>query len=51
LPYFQNIKAAKLVERIQQGDHRMVPYVMPLFMLHIWLKTYVEPFSSSLEII
>jgi asparagine synthase (glutamine-hydrolysing) len=51
LPYFQHINAAKLVEGIQKGDHRMVPYVMPLFMLHIWLKTYVEPFNSMLEII
>lgn len=51
LPYFQNINATKLVEGIQKGDHRMVPYVMPLFMLHIWLKNYVEPFSSLLEIL
>ncbi len=50
LPYFQNIKASKLVDYIQQGDHRMLPYVMPLFMLHIWLKTYVESFSSLVEI-
>lgn len=51
LPYFQNINASKLVEGIQKGDYRMVPYVMPLFMLHIWLKTYVETITAVLEIV
>jgi asparagine synthase (glutamine-hydrolysing) len=50
LPYFQQINARKLVHGIQQGDHRMLPYVMPLFMLHIWLKNYVERFSSTITL-
>jgi asparagine synthase (glutamine-hydrolysing) len=50
MPYFQHIHAEKLVAGIQKGDHRLLPYVMPLFMLHIWLKHYVERFSSSLTI-
>jgi hypothetical protein len=28
----------------------MLPYVMPLFMLHIWLKNYVERFSSTITL-
>jgi len=50
MPYFEDINAEKLVAGIQKGDYRLLPYVMPLFMLHIWLKHYVERFSSSLTI-
>ncbi len=46
MPYFQNINPKKLVANLQKGDRRMIPYIMPLFMMHIWMKNYVEKFSS-----
>lgn len=44
LPYFENINAAKLIQNLQKGDSKMVSYIMPLFMMHIWLKTYANKF-------
>ena len=46
MPYFQNINPRKLVDNLQKGDCRMIPYIMPLFMMHIWMKNYVEKFTS-----
>lgn len=44
IPYFENINAKKLVLQLRKGDTKMIPYVMPLFMMHIWLKTYPQKF-------
>jgi len=44
MPYFEHINAHKLVENIRKGDTKMIPYIMPLFMMHIWLKTYANKF-------
>ncbi len=44
IPYFEAINARKLVENLRKGDTKMVPYIMPLFMMHIWLKTYANKF-------
>lgn len=44
MPYFEPIHAKKLVENLRKGDHKMIPYIMPLFMMHIWLKTYTNKF-------
>ena len=49
MPYFENINIKKLIHNLQQGDTRMVSYIMPLFMMHIWMKYYVEKFSTVLE--
>ena len=46
MPYFENINAPKLVQNLRNGDPTIVSYVMPLFMLHIWVKNYVGKFSS-----
>lgn len=40
IPYFENINIQKLVQNLQKGDRRMTSYIMPLFMMHIWIKTY-----------
>ena len=48
MPYFENINIQKLIHNLQQGDTRMVSYIMPLFMMHIWMKYYVEKFSTVL---
>jgi len=45
MPYFENINSNKLIANLQRGDQAAVAYIMPLFMMHIWLKNYVEQFS------
>jgi len=42
--YFEHINANKLVQNLRKGDTKMIPYIMPLFMMHIWLKTYANKF-------
>ena len=44
MPYFETIDAKKLVVNLRKGDTKMIPYIMPMFMMHIWLKTYVNKF-------
>ena len=44
IPYFEHINASKLVDNLRKGDIKMIPYIMPLFMMHIWLKTYTNKF-------
>lgn len=44
MPYLENINGAKLIKSLQQGDTRMVSYIMPLFMMHIWIKSYTTKF-------
>jgi len=51
MPYFQNINAKKLIQNLQSGDTRMVSYIMPLFMMHIWMKYYVNKFMTLAEIV
>ncbi len=45
MPYFEHINVKKLISNLQKGDNRMVSYIMPLFMMHIWLKNYVNKFD------
>ncbi|RTZ03934.1 asparagine synthase (glutamine-hydrolyzing) [Flavobacterium bomense] len=44
IPYFEHIHIHKLIMNLQKGDTRMTPYIMPLFMMHIWMKTYATKF-------
>lgn len=44
MPYFENINSTKLIQNLQKGDTRMVSYIMPLFMMHIWMKSYATQF-------
>ncbi|MGK4569180.1 asparagine synthase (glutamine-hydrolyzing) [Flavobacterium sp. 3HN19-14] len=46
MPYFENINIGKLIQHLQSGDNKMTSYIMPLFTMHIWLKNYVENFTS-----
>lgn len=48
MPYFENIKVKKLIANLQNGETKMVSYIMPLFMMHIWMKNYVDKFTSVL---
>ncbi|AWI25839.1 asparagine synthase (glutamine-hydrolyzing) [Flavobacterium pallidum] len=51
MPYLEHIDAEKLVCQLRKGERQMVSYVMPLFMLHIWLKYYVKSFSAAADMI
>lgn len=44
IPYFEHINIQKLLLNLQKGDMRMTSYIMPLFMMHIWMKTYATKF-------
>ena len=44
IPYFEHINIQKLLLSLQKGDRRMTSYIMPLFMMHIWMKTYATKF-------
>jgi asparagine synthase (glutamine-hydrolysing) len=44
MSYFEGIDAKKLVLNLRKGDTKMIPYIMPLFMMHIWLKNYPTQF-------
>nr|WP_315145542.1 asparagine synthase (glutamine-hydrolyzing) [uncultured Flavobacterium sp.] len=44
MTYFETIDAQKLVSNFKKGDTKLIPYIMPLFMMHIWQKTYATQF-------
>jgi asparagine synthase (glutamine-hydrolysing) len=44
MPFLENLDGKKLASQIQKGDKQIIPYIMPLFMLHIWQKNYVKKF-------
>lgn len=44
IPYLEHIDIKKLVKNLKNGDNRMTVYIMPLFSLHIWMKTYTTKF-------
>lgn len=47
MPYFEHINADQIVTKLQQGRHGAITYIMPLFMMHIWLKHYVNHFKGT----
>ncbi len=49
--YFENINIDRMIAQLRAGDKRMVSYIVPLFMLHVWVKYYVENFSALAEIV
>lgn len=44
MPFMENIDGQKLVAEIRKGNTKILPYVMPLFMLHKWQKHYFTKF-------
>jgi asparagine synthase (glutamine-hydrolysing) len=44
MPFFETVDAKKLTLNFRKGDTKMIPYIMPLFMMHIWLKNYANKF-------
>ncbi|MBC7607862.1 MAG: asparagine synthase (glutamine-hydrolyzing) [Burkholderiales bacterium] len=50
MPFFENINSKKLIHSLERGDANAISYIMPLFMMHIWMKNYVSQFSSVLDL-
>jgi asparagine synthase (glutamine-hydrolysing) len=50
MPYFENINSQKLIQSLHKGDKNVISYIMPLFMMHIWMKNYVGQFSTILDL-
>jgi asparagine synthase (glutamine-hydrolysing) len=44
MPFLENINGKKIVEQIEKGEKKIIPYILPLFMLHIWQKNYFQKF-------
>lgn len=44
MTYLENLDGKKLVSELRGGNTKLMPYIMPLFMLHIWHKTYFTKF-------
>jgi asparagine synthase (glutamine-hydrolysing) len=44
MPFLENLDATKIVQELRQGNHKLMPYIMPIFMLHIWHKNYFKKF-------
>lgn len=46
IPYLQNIKIDNLLEKFMKGEKQLTQFILPLFMMHIWKKKYVDKFSQ-----
>jgi asparagine synthase (glutamine-hydrolysing) len=44
MPFLENIDGNKLVTEIRKGNTKILPYFMPIFMLHKWHKNYFKLF-------
>jgi asparagine synthase (glutamine-hydrolysing) len=44
MPFLENIDGTKLVAEIRKENTKILPYFMPLFMLHKWQKNYYNKF-------
>lgn len=42
LPYLETINANELVNQVLKGNQNIIQYIMPLFMMHVWHKNYVQ---------
>ena len=46
MSFLENLDGKKLVSDIRHGNTKIIPYFMPIFMLHIWYKNYYKKFSN-----
>jgi asparagine synthase (glutamine-hydrolysing) len=42
--FLENLDGKKLVAELRKGNIKLMPYIMPIFMLHIWYKNYFKKF-------
>ena len=43
-PFLSNLNGVKIVEQVEKGNKQIIPYILPIFMLHIWQKYYFKKF-------
>ncbi len=46
ITYLENIKIENLLEKFMKGEKQLAQFILPLFMMHIWKKNYVNQFSQ-----
>ena len=46
MSFLENLDGKKLVSDLRHGNTKIMPYFMPIFMLHIWYKNYYKKFSN-----
>ena len=46
MSFLENLDGKKLVSDLRNGNTKIMPYIMPIFMLHIWHKNYYKKFSN-----
>jgi asparagine synthase (glutamine-hydrolysing) len=44
MQFLEHLDGKKLVLELNQGNSKLMPYIMPVFMLHIWYKNYFKKF-------
>ncbi|WP_162127533.1 asparagine synthase (glutamine-hydrolyzing) [Flavobacterium phycosphaerae] len=44
MSFLENLDGKKLVAELRQGNSKLMPYIMPIFMLHVWYKNYFKKF-------
>lgn len=44
MPFLENINSKTLVAEVKNGNTKILPYFMPIFMLHNWQKNYYNKF-------
>ncbi|WP_293873266.1 asparagine synthase (glutamine-hydrolyzing) [Flavobacterium sp.] len=44
MPMLENLDGQKLVAEVRKGNTKILPYFMPIFMLHEWQKNYYNKF-------
>ena len=44
MKFLENLDGKKLVLELRNGNTKLMPYIMPIFMLHIWYKNYFKKF-------
>jgi asparagine synthase (glutamine-hydrolysing) len=44
MEFLEHLDGKKLVAEFNQGNFKLMPYIMPIFMLHIWYKNYFKKF-------
>ena len=44
MPFMEHLDGQKIVAEIRKGNTKILPYIMPLFMLHEWQKNYYNKF-------
>jgi len=46
MEFLSNLDGKKLVAELYQGNSKLMPYIMPIFMLHVWYKNYFKKFVN-----